>query len=134
MRFRVTDERDWQHRFEAGDAAGLAAGIRAGCEAYQETGGSRDLRLHLWAPTDNPDGIWLTPTTNPTAPRVSTLAITWSDQTNRAIVTPTEHCEPVFDRARDMLSHHRNLMGLADHVGDAVRKAQYPGPQKMDDE
>lgn len=128
MHFRVTDEREFQRGFDAESPAALAVGIRAACESYAAHGGGGVLRLHVWGRTSAPNGIWLTPTSNPTAPRVTTQQITYSDATNRAIVVATDECAPVFDWAARMIEHHERLYGLGDQVAAAVETAQGPGP------
>ena len=113
MHFRVTDERDWQYGFDAETAALLADGIRRGCAAYAARGESGTLRLHVWGRTDNPNGIWLTPSGNPTAPAVT------ADKN-------LEWCERWIADAFQMVRHHERLWSLGDEVAEAVRVIQEP--------
>lgn len=126
MHFRVTDERNFQAGFDAESPASLADGIRLGCEKYAAHGGNGTLRLHVWGRTPSANGIWLTPTENPTAPRVTATEITYSDRTNMAIVVSTDACEPLFALAERMVAHHENLMGLGDRVSDVIAKLDGP--------
>lgn len=117
MHFRVTDERDWQFGFDAETAAFLADGIQRGCAAYADTGASGTLRLHVWGRTNNPNGIWLTPTGNPIAPAVSPRM-------------PDGWCERYIAHAARMVQHHENLWGMGDKLVAAVEAIQGPGPGK----